>query len=58
MAGIVNEILVLFRGGAFAPYFKAPPWGFRMNARPHRGAFAAFPKKKMTNAGEDGHAWN
>ena len=23
-----NEILVLSRGRAFAPYFKAPPWGF------------------------------
>ena len=27
-----------------------------MNAQPHRGAFAAFPKK-MTNARGDGHAW-
>ena len=29
-----NAILVLSPGGAFAPYFK-----------PHRGAFATFPKK-------------
>ena len=40
-----NEILVLSRGEAFAPYFKAPSWGFCINARPQRGAFAAFPKQ-------------
>ena len=36
---------MLPRGGAFAPYFKAPSWVFCMNARPHRGTFAAFPKQ-------------
>ena len=48
-----NTILVLSRGGTFAPYFQAPPWGFCMKALPHRGAFAAFPKqndKCPTNA--------
>ena len=35
----------------------SPTIGFCMKAQPHRGAFAAFPKK-MTNARGDGHAWN
>ena len=52
-----NAILVLSQGGAFAPYFKVPPWGFCMNARPHSGAFAAIPKqndKCTTNASGGG----
>lgn len=44
-----NTIFVVSRGGAFASYFEAPTWVFRMNARPNRGAFAAFPNKR-TNA--------
>ena len=44
-----NEILVLSRVGAFAPYFKAPLWRFFMKVWPHRGAFEAF-RNKMTNA--------
>ena len=32
-------------GGPFAPYFQSPPWGFGINARPHHGAFVAFPKQ-------------
>ena len=47
-----NEILVLSRGGAFAPYFKVPPWVFCINARPLRGAFAAFPKQNDKCPGE------
>ena len=31
--------------GAFAPYLKAHRGFFCMNTRPHRGAFAAFPKQ-------------
>ena len=42
-----NAILVLSPGGAFAPYFK-----------PHRGAFATFPKKNDKWPGGDGQAWN
>ena len=48
-----NAILVLSRGGAFSPYFEAPPRGFCMNARPHCGEFEAFPKQNdncSTNA--------
>ena len=48
-----NVILVLSRGGAFAPHFLSPPCGIYMNARPHCEAFAAFPKqndKCPTNA--------
>ena len=58
-----NAILVLSRGGAFSTHFEALPRGFCMNARPHCGEFAAFPKQNdrfLTNAwgGGGGHAWN
>ena len=52
------------RGGSFSPHFKALRRGFCMNARPHCGEFAAFPKQNdrcSTNAwggGGGGHAWN
>ena len=51
-----NAILVLSGVGHLHPVL-SPTIGFCMNAQPHRGAFAAFPKK-MTNARGDGHAWN
>ena len=44
-----NAILVLSRDGAFARFLKPPRGFFVWTARPHLGAFSAFPKKK-TNA--------
>ena len=35
----------LFTGWGICTLFESPPWGFCMNTRPHRGAFAAFPKQ-------------
>ena len=52
-----NEILVLSRGGAFAPYFKAPPWDFHERPAPLWSILQLFPKKDKC-WGEDGHAWN
>ena len=45
-----NEILVLSRGGAFSPYFKASPWDFHERPAPLLGICSFSPKK--TNAGE------
>ena len=44
-----NEILVLSRGGAFVPYFKALPWDFHERPAPLWG-ICSFSQKK-TNAG-------
>ena len=40
-----NTVLVLPLGGAFAHFFMLHRGVFGWTARPHRGAFAAFPKK-------------
>ena len=58
-----NAILLLSRGGAFAPFFKPNPGvQFVWTAERHRRAFAAFSKqndKYPTNArGGNRHTWN
>ena len=45
-----NAILVLSLGGAFSPFFKAPPWGFLYKPPgPTVGHLQLF-QTKMTNA--------
>ena len=59
-----NTILMLSWGGAVASYFYALPWGFYMDACPHCGALAAFPKQNDKclvgegGGGGDGQSWN
>ena len=52
-----NVILVLSRGGAFAPHFLSPPCGICMNPRPHCGAFAALPKQNDAQQMPGGGEW-
>ena len=44
-----NTVLVLPLGGAFAHFFLLHRGVFGWTARPHRGAFAAYPKKENNN---------
>ena len=56
-----NVILFFFPGGAFSHILKPPRGVFVLTAQPHRGAFAAFPKKNdkyPINARGDGHVFN
>ena len=43
-----NAILVLSLGGAFSPFFKAPPWGFCINRpAPRWGRAAVVCQEKI-----------
>ena len=56
-----NVILFFFPGGAFSHILKPPRGVLVLTAQPHRGAFAAFPKKNdkyPINARGDGHVFN
>ena len=41
-----NAILVLSLGGAFSPFFKAPPWGFCINRPAPPWGICSFSKQK------------